>query len=301
MIKPPYLQKGSTIGIVATARKIGWEEVEPAIRLLTEEGFMVRTGQRMFGSENQFSGTDADRAADMQRMLDDPEVNAILCARGGYGTVRIIDRLDFTLFEKHPKWICGYSDATVLHAHINGNFGICSIHSTMPVNMREMTADDTVFRSLIDRLTGKPVSYEFDHHDLNRIGEAEGEVVGGNLSILYSILGSGSDIGTDGRILLIEDLDEYLYHIDRMMMNLKRNGKLDRLKGLIVGGVSDMNDNEIPFGKTAREIIREAVEEYGYPVGFNFPAGHIGDNRAVILGKKATIRMSNGGSQFQSM
>lgn len=301
MIEPPYLKKGSTIGIVATARKITWEEVKPAIELLTDQGFIVRTGQQMFGSENQFSGNDEDRVADMQRMLDDPDINAILCARGGYGTVRIVDRLDFSEFQNHPKWLCGYSDVTVLHAHINQNFGVCTLHSTMPINMKGMNAEHAAFSSMMNALKGQSLSYEFPSLSLNRMGEMKAEIVGGNLSILHSILGSASDIDTDGKILFIEDLDEYLYHIDRMMMNLKRNGKLSRLAGLTVGGMSDMNDNEIPFGKTAVEIIRETVEEYDYPVAFNFPAGHLNDNRAIVLGKKAAIRITDSGSQFQSM
>lgn len=299
MIEPPFLRPGSTIGIVATARKLTWEEVEPTIGVLADAGFKVRTGQRMFGAQNQFSGSDEDRAADMQRMLDDETVNAILCARGGYGTVRIIDKLDFSEFVKHPKWLCGFSDITVLHAHINQNFGIATLHSSMPLSMKGLPDDHVQITTLINSLKGELPSYECSSHPLNRIGEMEGEVVGGNLSVLYSILGSRSDINTDGKSLFLEDLDEYLYHIDRMMMNLKRNGKLANLKGLIIGGMSDMNDNAIPFGKTAEEIIREAVEEYDYPVCFNFPAGHIDDNRALILGKKAAVRITDSGSQFQ--
>lgn len=299
MIEPPYLKAGSTIGIVATARKLTWEELEPTIGVLTDVGFTVRTGQRMFGAQNQFSGSDEDRAADMQRMLDDPDINAILCARGGYGTVRIIDKLDFTEFERHPKWLCGFSDITVLHAHINQNFGVATLHSSMPLSMKDLPEDHVQITTLINSLTGELPSYEFPSHPLNRNREMEGKVVGGNLSVLYSILGSKSDIDADGKILFLEDLDEYLYHIDRMMMNLKRNGKFDNLKGLIIGGMSDMNDNTIPFGKTAEEIIREAVDEYDYPVCFNFPAGHVDDNRALILGKKAAIRITDSGSQFQ--
>lgn len=299
MIIPPFLKPGSTIGIVATARKLTWEELEPTIGFLTDAGFTVRTGQRMFGAENQFSGSDEDRAADMQRMLDDSDINAILCARGGYGTVRIIDKLDFSEFEKHPKWLCGFSDITVLHAHINQNFGIATLHSSMPLSMKALPADHVQYTSLISALKDDLPSYDFPTHPLNRNGEMEGEIVGGNLSVLYSILGSNSDIDTDGKILFLEDLDEYLYHIDRMMMNIKRNGKLAKLKGLIIGGMSDMNDNAIPFGKSAVEIIREAVEEYDYPVCFNFPAGHIDDNRALILGKKAALRLRrNSGSTF---
>ncbi|MBP9151571.1 MAG: LD-carboxypeptidase [Flavobacteriales bacterium] len=299
MTQPPFLKPGSTIGIVATARKLTWDEVEPVIGMLADAGFKVRTGQRMFGAENQYSGSDDDRAADMQRMLDDETVNAILCARGGYGTVRIIDKLDFTEFQKHPKWLCGFSDITVLHAHINQNFGIATLHSSMPLSMKDLVEDHVQITTLINSLKGELPNYEFASHPLNKNGKMEAEIVGGNLSVLYSVLGSKSDINTDGKILFLEDLDEYLYHIDRMMMNLKRNGKLSKLRGLIIGGMSDMNDNAIPFGKSAEEIIREAVEEYDYPVCFNFPAGHIDDNRALIFGKKAAVRVTNNGSQFQ--
>ena len=301
MIEPPFLKPGSTIGIGATARKLTWEEVEPIIGVLADAGFTVRTGQRMFGAENQFSGSDNDRAADMQRMLDDPDINAILCARGGYGTVRIIDKLDFSEFEKHPKWLCGFSDITVLHAHINQNLNIATLHSSMPLSMKALPEDHVQITTLINSLKGELPNYSFPSHPLNRNGEMEGEIVGGNLSVLYSILGSKSDINPSGKILFLEDLDEYLYHIDRMMMNMKRNGKLENLAGLVVGGMSDMNDNAIPFGKTAVEIIREAVEEYDYPICFNFPAGHIDDNRALFLGKKAAIRITDSGSVFKYM
>ena len=299
MIEPPFLKEGSTIGIVATARKLTWEEVEPTIGVLADAGFKVRTGQRMFGEDNQYSGTDEDRAADLQRMLDDPDVNAILCARGGYGTVRVIDKLDFSEFKKHPKWLCGFSDITVLHAHVSQNCGIATLHSSMPLSMKNLPNDHTQITTLINSLKGELPAYEFAFHSLNRAGEMEGELVGGNLSVLYSILGSESVVDTDGKILFLEDLDEYLYHIDRMMMNMKRNGKLSKLKGLIIGGMSDMNDNAIPFGKSAGEIILEAVAKYDYPVCFNFPAGHIDDNCALILGKKAAIRITDSGSQFQ--
>ena len=191
------------------------------------------------------------------------------------------------------------SDITVLHAHINQNYGVATLHSSMPLSMKDLAEVHVQYSSLLASLKDELTTYDFESNDINRKGEMEGEVVGGNLSVLYSILGSESDIDTDGKILFLEDLDEYLYHIDRMMMNLKRNGKLSNLKGLIVGGMSDMNDNAIPFGKSAVEIIREAVEEYDYPVCFNFPAGHIEDNRALILGKKAAIRVTDNGCQFQ--
>jgi muramoyltetrapeptide carboxypeptidase len=299
MIIPPFLKPGSTIGIVATARKLTWEELESTVGVLADAGFKIRTGQRMFGAENQFAGSDDDRASDMQRMLDDPDINAILCARGGYGTVRIIDKLDFTEFQKHPKWLCGFSDITVLHAHINQNCGVATLHSSMPLSMKDLPEDHAQITTLINSLKGELPNYDFASHPLNRIGTMEGKIVGGNLSVIYSILGSESDLNTDGKILFLEDLDEYLYHIDRMMMNMKRNGKLANLKGLVIGGMSDMNDNAIPFGKSAEEIIRARVNEFDYPICFNFPVGHIDDNRALILGKKAAIQITDNGSHFQ--
>lgn len=298
MTLPPHLHLGDTIGIVATARKMSYEEATPAIGMLVDEGYKVRTGQRMFGEKNQFSGTDEERTADMQRMLDDPEVKAILCARGGYGTVRIIDKLDFTEFLKHPKWICGFSDVTVLHAHINQNFGIATLHSSMPVNMKAMDASHLTFRSLIDALLHRYAPIETPTHYLNQIGKCEAEVVGGNLSILYSLLGSASDVNTNGKILFLEDLDEYLYHIDRMMMNMKRNGRLSNLAGLIVGGMTDMRDNGIAFGETAEELIKRHVSHLDIPVAFGFPAGHQEDNRALVFGKKAALRVTESGSHF---
>ena len=221
-------------------------------------------------------------------MLDNPDIKAILCVRGGYGTVRIIDDIDFSHFQKNPKWLAGFSDITVLHSHIH-KLNVASLHSTMPISFSSNTTESIM--SLKDALFGKHLSIKIDLHPFNRFGEAKGQIVGGNLSILYSLMGSPSDLNTDGKILFIEDLDEYLYHIDRMMMNLKRSGKLSNLKGLIVGGMTKMNDNTIPFGKDAESIIKDVVSEYNYPVCFGFPAGHIKDNRALKLGVIAELKV----------
>ncbi len=288
MTTPPYLIKGDKIGIVACARKISREEIEPAISILKSWGLEVVLSKNLFHSDNQFSGTDAERAEDLQTMLDDDSVKAIISARGGYGTIRIIDKIDFANFKKNPKWIIGYSDITVLHSHIH-NFGIETIHATMPINF-EKNKDAT--ESLRKALFGENLIYETEKHILNKNGTAEGELVGGNLSLLYALTGSVSDIDTKGKILFIEDLDEYFYHIDRMMINLKRAGKLNDLTGLIVGGMTDMKDNTISFGKNAEEIISDAVKEFNYPVCFNFPAGHIDKNLALIFGRK--IKLSVG-------
>lgn len=286
MIIPTYLKKGDKIGVVATARKISESELAPALKIMEEKSLVPVLGKNVLGAHHQFSGTDAERCADMQHMLDDESIKAIIVARGGYGTVRIIDSLDFSTFAKHPKWIIGYSDITVLHSHINKTLGIATLHATMPINfLQDAYATETLFNALF----GEKIHYTFDAHPLNRNGRVEGELVGGNLSLLYALCGSVSDINTDNKILFIEDLDEYLYHIDRMMINLKRSGKLSRLKALVVGGITDMKDNAIPFGKTAEEIIAEHVAEYHYPVCFNFPAGHIKNNYALKFGATAHL------------
>ena len=290
MIKPPSLNKGDTIGIVAPARKINFEELEFAIKTIESWGLKVKLGKNIFGSDYQFSGTDEERTADLQRMLDDTSVKAILCARGGYGTLRIIDFLDFTSFKKTPKWIIGYSDITVLHSHIHTNFEIETLHATMPINFSK---DAESVETLRKCLFGEKLSYIFETHPLNKKGNAEGIIIGGNLSLIYALTGSCSDINTDNKILFIEDLDEYLYHIDRMMLNLKRSGKLKNLAALIVGGISDMKDNTIPFGKTAEEIIFDSVKEYNYPVCFNFPSGHTSKNFALPLGSKVKLQIQD--------
>ena len=292
MIIPKKLEAGDKIGVISTARKITIEELSPAIKTLESWGLKVVCGINLFQEEDQFSGTVEQRTADMQSMIDDNSIKAILCARGGYGTVQIIDSIDFTNLKINSKWIVGYSDVTVLHSHLN-NLGIASLHATMPINFKSNTKES--LSSLKNSLFGNLNSIECKAHPLNKFGKIVGHIVGGNLSILYSLLGSHSDIDTSGKILFIEDLDEYLYHIDRMMMNLKRNGMLGKLKGLIVGGMSDMNDNSIPFGKTAEQIILEYTKNYDFPICFGFPAGHLSDNRCVRLGVNSVLEISKNG------
>lgn len=296
MYIPASLKTGDTIGMVCTARKIDRSLIEPAVRLFEQQGFKVKIGESIGAEYNQYAGTDELRRRDLQKMMDDPEIKAIISCRGGYGTVRIIDDIHYGNFLEKPKWIIGYSDITAIHSHLNHVMGIGTLHATMPVNFTTNTNE--AVQSLLDVLTGKRLNYESDPHLLNRIGSASGEVVGGNLSILYSLLGTKTLLHTAGRILFLEDLDEYLYHIDRMMMALKRGGKLQNLAGLIVGGMSDMNDNVVPYGKTAEEIILEHVQEYNYPVCFGFPAGHIDDNRAIKLGAVAQLEISEKGVRF---
>ena len=293
MLIPKNLKAGDKIGIIAPARKIEMNEIKAAISIFESWGLKVELGKNIFAQDRQFAGTDKQRAEDLQYMLDNPEIKAIICARGGYGTIRLLPALNFSTFLKSPKWIVGYSDITALHAHLNQNLGLQSIHGIMPLNFPKDKSENESIKSLKRALFGEQNLYNIDRYELNRKGKAEGEVIGGNLSVLYSIAGTEYDVNTDGKILVLEDLDEYLYHIDRMMMNLKLGGKLDNLKALIIGGMNDMNDNTVPFGKTAYEIIHDMVKEYNYPVCFNFPIGHIENNYAVKLGSKAELEVGN--------
>jgi muramoyltetrapeptide carboxypeptidase len=290
MIAPKPLSKGSKIAIVATARFISESDIECSLQYLRDNGFEPVYDERLFAVSDQFAGNDDFRANVLQSYLDSPDIDAILCARGGYGTIRIVDKLKFDNFINKPKWIIGYSDVTVLHAKLQ-SIGFESIHASMPINFRDNT--EAALTSLIDALSSQNLHYEIKNSPLNIQGEAEAEIVGGNISVLYSMLGSSIFPNTKGKILFLEDLDEYLYHIDRMMFAFERAGILDGIKGLIVGGLTKMHDNNIPFGKTAEEIILERVADKGIPVCFNFPAGHIDDNRAIILGRKIRLSIRN--------
>jgi muramoyltetrapeptide carboxypeptidase len=291
MITPPFLKKGDRIALVAPARKISPSEVATAINIFQSWGLEVVTGEHLFSTYNQFAGSDDQRQADFQQMLDDTSIRAIICSRGGYGTVRIIDRLDFTRFLQNPKWIVGYSDITVLHSHIHRHYSMETLHAIMPGNFKDKCDGSPSLNTLKKALFGKELSYHFPAEQYFRKGSCKGQLVGGNLSILYSLTNTDSDISTNGKILFLEDIDEYLYHIDRMMMNLRRSGKLEGLAGLIIGGMNKMHDNAVPFDKTANEIIAEAVEDYPYPVCYNFPAGHLDDNRALILGREVRLEI----------
>lgn len=289
MIIPKTLKKGDKVSIISTARKITIQELIPSIKILQSWGLEVVFGENLFKENNQFSGTKKQRVEDLQNAINDNSISAILCARGGYGTVQIIDDINFSNLKKNPKWIIGYSDVTVLHSHLH-NFGIATLHASMPIDFVKNTEES--LNSLKNILFKGKNTIEYNSQKINNIGNVNSEIVGGNLSILYSLIGSDSDINTNGKILFIEDLDEYLYHIDRMMINLKRNGKFENLAALIVGGMSDMNDNEISFGKSVIEIISECVAEYNYPVCFNFPVGHLDDNRTIILGQQSELIIS---------
>ena len=286
MKQVPYLTKGSKIAIAAPARCVLPEEMAFAINWLEENDFIPVFDEKLYMQHFIFAGDDETRAANFQRYLDDETIDAIWCARGGYGSIRIIDKLDFTKFVEHPKWIVGFSDVTVLHGKLN-RLGIPSLHASMPFYFANKTPEAK--QSLIDALTGNPLHYELSAHPLNRQGVMEAEIVGGNLSVLWGMLGSDTFPETDGKILFIEEVDEYIYHIDRLMRALKRARKLDHLKGLIVGGLTQIKDNTHPFGQTAEEVIAEVVKEYDYPLCFGFPTGYWDDNRALLLGQKVKV------------
>lgn len=289
MIIPPFLKAGDTVALVCTARKFFPVDAKPAIDLLESWGLNVKLGATIGLDNFQLGGTDTERAADFQAQLDDENVKAIWCARGGYGTVRIIDSLDFPKFKKHPKWIMGFSDVTVLHSQLNVE-RVASLHSIMPFTVP--TAPEEVKETLRQALFGETISYVIPSKSYDVNGTASGELVGGNISILYSLLGSKSAIDTKDKILFIEDLDEYLYHIDRMMYNLKRNGYFEQVNGIIVGSMTDMHDNEIPFGQNEVQIITEIAKDLSIPIAFQFPAGHQKDNRTLILGKQVHFEVN---------
>jgi len=295
MIKtPPYLQPGDTIGIVCPAGYMSLEKAAECIRVLREEwGYNVKIGKTLGGaSATYFSGTDEERLTDLQQMLDDDEVKAILCGRGGYGTGRIIEQLDFKKFKKNPKWIIGFSDITVLHSHLYSNYYIASLHAPMAAAFNEAGYINRYVQSLRLALQGTWARYTCEPHPFNRTGEAIGELVGGNLSLIAHLVGSDSDIKTKGRILFLEDIGEYSYNIDRMMYQLKRSGKLKNLAGLIIGGFTDMKDTERPFGKDVYEIIRDIIKEYNYPVCFGFPVSHEKENYALKIGAGYKLKIT---------
>ena len=282
----PYLKKGDKIAITCPAKKL-LAPMTDAINLIGSWGLDVVCGDTLSASYHQFAGDDDERAADLQRFIDDDSIKAIIAARGGYGTIRIIDKIDFSRLHANPKWIIGFSDITVLHSHIHANCHLPTLHGQMPVNVHDASA--TSLQSLKDALFGQPVAYNFRSHSLNRPGQARAAVIGGNLSLLVAMLGSVSDMNYSGKILFIEDVGEYLYAVDRMLYTLKRAGKLSKLAGLMIGGFSELKDNDIPFGQTVAQMIMHLVAEYDYPVCFDFPAGHIPDNQAIILGRTLAL------------
>jgi muramoyltetrapeptide carboxypeptidase len=292
---PPFLKAGDKVALIATARKVSIAEMQPGIATLRSRGWQVQEGENLYAAHHQFAGDDRLRLHDLQRALDDPEIRAIFIARGGYGTMRLLDSLVPEGFMRNPKWVVGYSDVSALHAWVQGH-GYASIHGTMPLNFGHSAAATD---ALLDVLSGKYPAMNSPAHALDIRGSAKGTLFGGNLSLIYAMQGSKeAQIPQDG-ILFIEDLDEYLYHIDRMMQSLRRSGMLGRIKGLITGGMSDMKDNAIPFGMSAEEIIYHTVKPYGIPVCFGFSAGHVKDNMPLILGAPVGLSVDEGGTCLQ--
>ncbi len=294
MITPPYLIPGDTVGIVAPARKVSREEIDVFTKLLESWGLKCKFGRNLFGEKDQYSGTDEERAADFQDMLADPNIRAIIAARGGYGSLRTLRLIDFSKFDKDPKWVAGFSDITIFHSYVSKYLNTESIHCLMPINFvpgnREI--EDSA-ESLRKALFGENLEYHIPSFSLNRDGYAVGELTGGNLSVLYSLNGTGFFPEMTGKILFIEDIDEYLYHLDRMMMNLLLSGSFHKIKALIIGGFTDLKDNTIPFGSKYEEIISGIVKKFNFPVAFSFPAGHQNTNMTLIFGRQMQLKVEN--------
>lgn len=301
IIVPPYLTAGSTVGITCPCSYVSEERVSHAITVLQQWGYTVKPGKTIGMRDIYFSGTDAERLADLQAMLDDPAIDAIVMGRGGYGMSRIIDQLDFSNFVRKPKWITGFSDITVLHNHIFNNYGIATLHSPMCGAFKPETEQEAHLLSFKNALAGAPLEYVIPHAAHNRNGRAEAVLTGGNLSLLVHLEGSASEVNTDGKILFLEDIGEHLYKIDRMMLTLKRAGKLSNLKGIIFGGFTDMEDTDKPFGQTVEEILWDKVKEYDYPVCFNFPCGHQDINYTLTLGDTHILEVTETGSRLALM
>jgi muramoyltetrapeptide carboxypeptidase len=296
---PPFLQTGDKISIVSAAGKISRNVVERGAAILSEEGFVPLIGVNALTEYNSFAGTDAQRASDLQFALDHPEIKAIFFSRGGYGSIRTFQLLDWKNFIKNPKWLIGFSDITVFHLFAIKN-KIASVHGVMPAFFEQDGEKTESFKLLIDLLKGQLPEYHIQPHYLNRFGKAENTLVGGNLTIIQSLRGTNLDFNPKGKILFIEDIGEYYYHLDRMMMNLKTGKVLENICGLIVGYFTDMKDGETPFGKSTYEIIMEAVEPYNFPVVFGFPAGHELPDFPLLMGGKVVLEVAEDGVKFQT-
>lgn len=295
MIQPPFLKKGDTIGILAPGKKIPVDTIKYSVNMIESWGYHVKIGKNVLSSSHSYlSGSDVERIIDLQSMLDDDSIHAILCARGGYGTTRIIDQLDFTSFLERPKWICGFSDVTALHLKLQ-KLEVQSIHGTMPILFPIKNAQPSV-ESVRNTLRGEFFALNGSYHPSNRVGEASGALVGGNLSLLVDSLGTSTEIDTKNKILVIEEVDEYFYKIDRMLTQLKRAGKLKNLSGLVIGYMSSLKETELPFGESIQEIVMRSVNESHYPVGFNFPIGHEDPNSAWIEGITGKLKITQEGS-----
>ena len=295
LIQPPYLKAGDTVAIVAPSGvlKNRTKEVEQAKTLLKSWGLHVVIGTHLFSQANHFAGTDDERCEDFQKALDNPKVSAIWCARGGYGTVRILDKLDYTKFKKDPKWLIGYSDITALHNQFH-NEGFQSIHALMCTSLQDdLSIIEETVSTFKDAIFGKPINYTIQGSKYNKKGTSSGQLIGGNLTMLHTMLGSKTSVDTSGKIVFIEDIGEYKYHIDRMLQSLKRAGYFENCKGVIVGDMSKMRKNTTLWGTSIEQLILDALSDYDFPIAFNMPAGHEKDNRALILGEMVTLTVKN--------
>ena len=288
MNKPPFLNRGDKIGIVAPGRKVKYSDVESAFTILEAWGLKVITAKHLFSNDHSYlAGTDKQRLTDFQTMIDDDSIKAIMCARGGYGSTRILDQLDFTGFLKRPKWIAGFSDITAFHLKLS-KLDVASIHSTMPILFSKSESAESI-ESLKKILFGEPQHFSIDPNLINRIGTATGPLIGGNLSLVLDSIGTLSEPDTIGKILILEEVDEYLYKLDRMMVQLKRTGKLDNLSGLIIGHMTDIKDTELKFGESVEEIVLHYTASFQFPIAFSFPTGHENPNLAWMYGSTAQL------------
>jgi muramoyltetrapeptide carboxypeptidase len=285
---PPYLKEGDCISIISPASWIEEERVMPAVRMLEGSGFRVRTGDHVFSRSGPFAGTDDERLRDIQAATDDPEVKAVLCSRGGYGMARIIDRIDFSALAAHPKWYIGYSDITVLHLWLNTVCGVVSLHAEMPLNYAKPWISPECYMTMISALKGEAAPVTWSCHGKESF-TVEGPVTGGNLSLIYSLNGTRGEPDTDGAILFIEETGEYYYHLDRMLNSLRLTGRLKNLAALIVGGMEKITEGDQVFNQSVEDVVMNMAGGYGYPVLFGFPAGHISDNRALYMGRRARL------------